>query len=85
MGKDIGRIYKYGQSQLSTFPLKAPVSTSSDTPKLSAIELTTTSVSSIGDENKNNYVLYSQNTIQNYARITNNDDIRSCETSRKKL
>ena len=29
------------------------------------------------------YVLYYQNTIQNDASITNNDDIKSCETARK--
>ena len=27
---------------------------------------------------------YSQNTIQNDAKITNNDNIQSCETARKK-
>ena len=28
--------------------------------------------------------MYSQNTIQNDARIKNNDDIQSCDTARKK-
>ena len=85
MGKDIGRIYKYFQSQLSTFSLKAPVSLSSYPQTPSAIELTTTSVPSVRDKNKNNLVFYSQNTIRNDASITKNDDIQSCETTRKKL
>ena len=63
--------------------LKATVSSSSDTQTSSAIELTTMSVPSVRDKNQNNYVLYSQNTIQNDANITNNDDIQSCETERK--
>ena len=83
MGKDIGKIYKYSQSQLSTSSLKAPVSSSSDPQTSSAIGLTTTSVPSVRDKNQNNYVLYSQNTIHNDASITNNDDIQSCETARK--
>ena len=85
MGKDIERIYKHSQSQISTFSLKAPVSSSSDPQTSSAIELTTTPISSVTDKNQNNSVLYSQNTIHNYATITNNDDIQSCETERKKI
>ena len=83
MGKDIGKIYKHSQSQLSTSSLKAPVSSSSEPQTSSAIELTTTSVPSATDKHQNNYVLYSQNTIQNDATITNNDDIQSCETPTK--
>ena len=75
MGKDIGRIYKHSQSQLSTLSPKASVSSSSDSQKYSAIELTTTSVPSVIEKNQNNSVLYSQNTIQNDATITNHDDI----------
>ena len=84
MGKDIGRIYKYSQSQLSTFSLKAPVSSYSETQTSSAIELKTTSVSYVTDKNQNNYVLYSQNTIHNDVSITNNDNIQSRKTARKK-
>ena len=75
MGKEIGKIYKYSQSQLSTLSLKAPVSSSSDTQASPAIKLTTMSFPSVRDKNQNNSVLYSQNTIQNYASITNNDGI----------
>ena len=82
MGKNIGQIYKYSQYQLSTLPLKAPVSSSSDPQTSSAIELTTTSFPFVIDKNQNNYVLYSQNTIHNDAIITNNDAIQSCETAK---
>ena len=34
-------------------------------------------------KHQNNFVLYSQNIIQNDATITNNDDIQSCETAKK--
>ena len=80
MGKDIGKIYKHGQSQLSNPSLKSPVSSSSDPQTSSAIELTTTHVPSVIDKNQNNLFLYYQNTIHNDATITNNDDIKSCET-----
>ena len=83
MGKDIGKIYKYSQSQISTFSLKASDSSSSDLQTSSAIESTTTSVPSIREKNQNNFVLYSRNTIENDASITNNGDIKSCETGRK--
>ena len=63
--------------------LKAPVSSSSDPQTSSAIESTTTSDPSATDKHENNSVLYSQNTIQNDATITNNDDIQSCEKPRK--
>ena len=82
MVKYIGRIYKHIQSQLSTLSLKRPVSSSSKPQTPSAIELTTTSVSSVIDKILNNYVLYSQNTIQNDATITNNDNIQYCETAK---
>ena len=83
MGKYIGQIYKHGQSQISTLTLKTPVSSSSEPQTSLAIKLTTTSVASITEKNQNNYVLYSQNTIQNDATITNNDGIQSCETPKK--
>ena len=83
MGKYIGRIYKHSQSQLSTLSLKTPVSSSSEPQTSSAIELTTTSVPFVIDKHQNNYVLYSQNTIQNDATIANNEDIQSCETPEK--
>ena len=83
MGKDIGKIYKHSQSQLSTFSLNTPVSSSSEPQTSSATKLTTTSVPSVTDKNQNNYVFYSKNTIQNDATITNNDDIQSCETAKK--
>ena len=75
MGKDIGRIYKHSQYQLSTSSLKAHVSSSSEPQTYSAIELTTTSIPSATDKHQNNSVLYSKNTIQNDATITNNGDI----------
>ena len=83
MGKDIRRIYKHSQSQLSTPSFKAPVRSSSASQTSSAIELTTTYVPSVRDKNQNNSVLCSQNNIQNDVRITNNDNIQSCETERK--
>ena len=84
MGKDIGKIYKHSQSQLSTLSIKAPVSSYSEPQTSSNIKLTTTSVPYIIDKHQNNSVLCSQNTTQNYATITNNDDIQSCETFLKK-
>ena len=75
VGKDMGKFYKYNQSQLSTSYLKAPVSSSSDSQTLSATKSTITSVPSATDKNKNNSIFYSQNTIQNDGSITNNDDI----------
>ena len=84
MGKDIERIYKHSQPQLSTSSLKAPVSSSSDPQTSSVIELKTTPFPSVTDKNQNNSVFNSQNTIQNDATITNNDDIQSFETAKKK-
>ena len=80
MGKDIGRIYKHSQYQLSTISLNRSVSSSSEHQTSSAIELTTMSLPSVADKHQKNYVLYSQNTIQNDATITKNDNIQSCET-----
>ena len=80
MGKDIGLIYTHSQYQLSTLSLKTPVSSSSKPQTSSAIELTTTPIPSVRDKNQNNSVFHSQNTIQNDATITNNDNIQSCET-----
>ena len=75
MGKDIGRIYKLSQSQLSTLSMKAPASSSSEPQIFSAIKLATTSVPYITYKHQNNYVLCSQNTTQNNATITKNDKI----------
>ena len=80
MGKYIGRIYKYSQSELPTLSLKTPVSSSSGPQTSSAIELTVMSIPSVTDKHQNNSVLYSQNNIHNDETITNNDDIQSCET-----
>ena len=44
------RIYKHSQSQLSTLSLKAPVSLSSGPQTSSAIELTTTSLTSVTEK-----------------------------------
>ena len=67
MAKDIGRIYKHSQSQLSTSSLKAPVSSYSEPQTYSDIELPTKDVPSATDKHQNNYFLYSQNTTQNDA------------------
>ena len=80
MGKDIERIYKHSQSQLSTLSINAPVSSTSETQTFYAIELTTTSITSITDKHQNNSVLCSQNTTHNDATITKNDNIQYCET-----
>ena len=85
MGKDIGQIYNHSQSKISTSSLKTPVSSSSEYQTSSAIELTTTSVPSVTEKNQNNSVLYSQNTIHNYATIIENDDMQYCETVKNKL
>ena len=83
MGKDIGRIYKHNQSQLSTPSIKAPVISSSASQTSSYIELSITSVSSIIYKKQTNSVLCSENSIQNNLNITNNDNIQSCETQIK--
>ena len=59
MRKGIEIFYKHSQYQPSTLSLKAPVSSSSEPQKYSAIELTTTSVPSATYKHKSNYVLYS--------------------------
>ena len=59
MGKGIGNFYKHSQYQTSTLSLKAPVSSSSEPQKYSAIELTTTSVPSATYKHQSNHVLYS--------------------------
>ena len=85
MGKEIGKIYKHSQSQLSNLSIKAHVSSSSESQTSSTIKLTTTSVPSITYKHQNNHVFCSQNTIQNDATITKKDDINSCKTQPKKL
>ena len=85
MGNYIGKIYKHSQSQLSTLSLKTPVSSYSEPQTSSAVELTTTSVPSVTEKNQNNSVFYSQNTIQNDATITKNDDIKSFDTAKNKI
>ena len=77
-------MYKHGQSQISTLSFKAPVCSYLASQKSSSIKLTTTSVPSEREINQNNSVLGSENSIQNYLSITNNDDIQSCETESKK-
>ena len=52
MGKDIGRIYKHSQSQLSTSSIKAPVSSSSEPQNFSAVKLKTNYVPSITDKHQ---------------------------------
>ena len=56
MGKEIGRISKHGQSQLSTFSPKTPVSSSYYHQTSSDIELTTMYVPSVRDKHQNNSV-----------------------------
>ena len=85
MGKDIGRIYKHSQSQISNSSIKAPVSSSSEYQTSSAIKLKTTSVPFIIEKHQNNSVLCSQNTTQNDATITKNDNIQSCEIPKNRI
>ena len=80
--KTLNKMFKRGQYQLSTPPIKALISSSSEPQTFSAIKLTTTSVPSIRDKHQNNYVLCSQNTTKNDATISNNDDIQYCETQK---
>ena len=65
--------------------LNKTVSSSSEPQTSSAIELTTTSVPYATEKHQKNSVLYSQNTIQNDATITKNDDIQSCGTQKNKI
>ena len=83
MGKDIGRIYKHSQSQLSILSFKEPVSSSSAPQTSSSIKLTTTYVPSVRDKKQNNSIFCSKNSIHNDVSITNNDNMQSCETARK--
>ena len=85
MGKEIRHIYKYSQSQLSTPSFKALLCLSSAFQTSSFIESTSTSVPSVIEKNQNNSVLFSQKTTQNDERITNNDNVQSCDTGRKNL
>ena len=48
-----------------------------------SIELATTSFPSVRDKKQTNYVLCSQNSLHNDARIANNDNIQSCGTAIK--
>ena len=52
MGKDIGRIYKYSQSQISKTSIKAPIILYLASQISSSIELTKTCVPSVIDKNK---------------------------------
>ena len=79
-GTDIRQIYRHSQYQLSTLSLKTPASSSSEPQTSSTIELTTMSIPTSTDKHYNNYTLCYKNTIQNYATITNNENIQSCET-----
>ena len=83
MGKAIGKICQHRQSQLSTLSIKEPVLSYSASQTSSSTSLTRTLVSSVIDKKQTNSVLCSQNTIQNDLNITNNDNIKSCETPRK--
>ena len=85
MGKEIGKNYKYSQSQLSTSSLKSPVCSSSASQTPPSIELTTMSVPYVRYKKKNNFVLCSENSIHNDLSIINNDDIQSCETRKNKI
>ena len=57
MGKDIVRIYKHGQFQLSTSSLKVTLSSSPDPQKSPAIKLTSSYVPSVTDKNQKNLFL----------------------------
>ena len=85
MGKDIQKIYKHSQSQLSNPSIKAPVLSYLASQTSSSIELTITSVPSVTDKKQTNPVLCSEDSIKNYLSITHNDNIQYCETQRKKL
>ena len=83
MGKDIGWIYKHGQSQISNSSFKSPDCSYLASQTSSSIELTTIYVPYVRDKKQNNSVLGSKNSIQNDLSITNNDNIQSCETEGK--
>ena len=85
MDKDMGRIYKHSQSQISNPLFMSPVLSYLASQTSSSIELTTTSVPSVTDKKQTNPVLCSEDSIKNYLSITHNDNIQYCETQRKKL
>ena len=85
MGKDIGRFYRHSQSQLSTPSIKKTTLSSLAYQTSSSVKSTITYLSYIIDKEKTDSVLCSQNSIHNYLNITNNYDIKSCETPRKTL
>ena len=85
MGKDIGRIYKHSQPQLTTHSFKEPVLESLASQTSSSIKLTTASVPSVRDKKQNNSILCSENSTHNDLSIKNNDNIQYCETKRKQL
>ena len=58
MGKDIRRIYKHIQYQLSTLSLKTIVISFSNPQTSSAIELTTTAVPSAPDKHQNVFFVF---------------------------
>ena len=77
MGKDIGKIHRHSQSQLSTSSFKAHFRSSSASQISLSIKLTTTFVPSVREKKAENYVFCSQNSIHNDVSITNNDDIQA--------
>ena len=79
MGKDIGKILKRSQFQLSTPSIKALVLSYLAYQTSSSIELTITYVPSVMDKKQTNYVFCFKNSIQNDLSITNNDYIHSCD------
>ena len=85
MGKDSRQIYRHSQSQLSTTSIKTHILSFLYYQTSTSIELTTTFVPSVIDKTQTNYVLCSKNSIHNYVSITNNDNMRSYETQRKKI
>ena len=76
MGKDIGRSYKYNQSEIPTPTLKKPVLSSSANHTSYTTSLSQTIISS-QLENKDSIA------IQNTPEILNTDDIHSCVTPQK--
>ena len=63
--------------------LKTPVSSCSEPQTSSGIELSTTFVPSVTDKNKIILFCILKNIIQNDVTITNNDDIKLCDTAKK--
>ena len=75
MGKDIGRICKHSQHQISTPSIKAPVLSYVDSKTSSSIELTIISVPSVIENKQKNSVFGAKNCIQTDLSITNNGNI----------